>query len=97
VYNDPGYFFGGYSLMPGRVVYVGMTLFNLVNPDKMEARCFVLEKDAGELKAEQKVTLTTRSLSGYGIRREDKEHRQTGTSHRPRITGEVLPSRCEPG
>jgi HlyD family secretion protein len=58
VYNDPGYFFGGYSLMPGRVVYVGMTLFNLVNPDKMEAKCFVLEKDAGELKAEQKVTLT---------------------------------------
>ncbi|HZM87292.1 MAG TPA: HlyD family efflux transporter periplasmic adaptor subunit [Blastocatellia bacterium] len=58
VYNDPGYFFGGYSLMPGRVVYVGMTLFNLVNPDKMEAKCFVLEKDAGELKAEQTVTLT---------------------------------------
>lgn len=57
VYNDPGYFFGGYSLMPGRVVYVGMTLFNLVNPDKMEAKCFVLEKDAGELKADQKVTL----------------------------------------
>lgn len=58
VYNDPGYFFGGYSLMPGRVVYVGMTLFNLVNPDKMEAKCFVLEKDAGELRTEQKVTLT---------------------------------------
>jgi multidrug efflux pump subunit AcrA (membrane-fusion protein) len=58
VYNDPGYFFGGYSLMPGRVVYVGMTLFNLVNPDKMEAKCFVLEKDAGELKADQTVTLT---------------------------------------
>jgi len=48
VYNDPGYFFGGYSLMPGRVVYGGMTLFNLVNPDKMEVKCFVLEKDAGE-------------------------------------------------
>ncbi len=58
VYNDPGYFFGGYSLMPGRVVYVGMTLFNLVNPDKMEAKCFVLEKDAGELKTDQKVTVT---------------------------------------
>jgi HlyD family secretion protein len=58
VYNDPGYFFGGYSLMPGRVVYVGMTLFNLVNPDKMEAKCFVLEKDAGELKMDQKVSLT---------------------------------------
>jgi multidrug efflux pump subunit AcrA (membrane-fusion protein) len=58
VYNDPGYFFGGYSLMPGRVVYVGMMLFNLVNPDKMEAKCFVLEKDAGELRAEQPVTVT---------------------------------------
>lgn len=58
VYNDPGYFFGGYSLMPGRVVYVGMTLFNLVNPDKMEAKCFVLEKDAGELKTDQAVTVT---------------------------------------
>jgi multidrug resistance efflux pump len=57
VYNDPGYFFGGYSLMPGRVVYVGMTLFNLVNPDKMEAKCFVLEKDAGELKPDQRVTV----------------------------------------
>jgi len=58
VYNDPGYFFGGYSLMPGRVVYVGMTLFNLVNPDKMEAKCFVLEKDAGELKVDQSTTFT---------------------------------------
>lgn len=58
VYNDPGYFFGGYSLMPGRVVYGGMTLFNLVNPDKMEVKCFVLEKDAGELKADQRVTIT---------------------------------------
>jgi multidrug efflux pump subunit AcrA (membrane-fusion protein) len=57
VYNDPGYFFGGYSLMPGRVVYVGMSLFNLVNPDKMEAKCFVLEKDAGELKPDQRVTV----------------------------------------
>ena len=43
--------------MPGRVVYVGMTLFSLVNPDKMEAKCFVLEKDAGELKTDQKVTV----------------------------------------
>lgn len=58
VYNDPGYFFGGYSLMPGRVVYVGMTLFNLVNPNKMEAKCFVLEKDAGELKVDQSATFT---------------------------------------
>src|SRR3989442_532500 len=44
--------------MSGRVVYVGMTLFSLVNPDKMEAKCFVLEKDAGELKTDQRVTLT---------------------------------------
>jgi HlyD family secretion protein len=58
VYNDPGYFFGGYSLMPGRTVYVGMTLFNLVNPNKMEAKCFVLEKDAGELRADEPVTVT---------------------------------------
>lgn len=58
VYNDPGFFFGGYSLMPGRVVYVGMTLFSLVNPDKMEAKCFVLEKDAGELRGDQAVTVT---------------------------------------
>ena len=58
VYNDPGYFFGGYSLMPGRVVYVGMSLFNLVNPEKMEAKCFVLEKDAGELRVDQRVSLT---------------------------------------
>src|SRR4030095_16626829 len=53
----PGYFFGGYSLMPGRTVYVGMTLFNLVNPDKMEAKCYVLEKDAGELRAAEPVTV----------------------------------------
>ena len=58
VYNDPGYFFGGYSLMPGRTVYVGMTLFSLVNPNKMEAKCFVLEKDAGELRADEPVTVT---------------------------------------
>ena len=57
VYNDPGYFFGGYSLMPGRTVYVGMTLFNLVNPEKMQASCYVLEKDAGELRAAQPVTV----------------------------------------
>src|SRR5262249_136539 len=37
-YNDPGFYFGGYSLMPGRIVHVGMPLFNLVNPDKMEAK-----------------------------------------------------------
>ena len=57
VYNDPGYFFGGYTLMPGRTVYVGMTLFNLVNPEKMEAKCYVLEKDAGELRAAEPVTV----------------------------------------
>jgi multidrug efflux pump subunit AcrA (membrane-fusion protein) len=55
VYNDPGFFFGGYTLMPGRVVWIGMMLFNLVNPEKMEAKCFVLEKDAGELRADQPV------------------------------------------
>ncbi|HMG33808.1 MAG TPA: HlyD family efflux transporter periplasmic adaptor subunit [Blastocatellia bacterium] len=53
VYNDPGFFFGGFSLMPGRTVWIGMTLFNLVNPEKMEAKCYVLEKDAGELKVDQ--------------------------------------------
>ena len=58
VYNDPGYFFGGYTLMPGRTVYVGMALFNLVNPAKMEAKCFVLEKDAGELRVDEPVTVT---------------------------------------
>ena len=57
VYNDPGYFFGGYTLMPGRTVWIGMTLFNLVNPEKMEAKCFVLEKDAGELRIDQKATV----------------------------------------
>lgn len=57
VYNDPGYFFGGYTLMPGRTVWMGMTLFNLVNPEKMEAKCFVLEKDAGELHPDQMATV----------------------------------------
>ena len=57
VYNTQGFFFGGSNLMPGRVVYVGMPLFNLVNPDKMEAQCYVLEKDAGELRADQSVTV----------------------------------------
>jgi RND family efflux transporter MFP subunit len=57
VYNDPGFFFGDRSLMPGRVVWIGMALFNLVNPDKMEAKCFVLEKDAGELRTGQAVTV----------------------------------------
>lgn len=64
VYNDPGFFFGGYTLMPGRVVWIGMTLFNLVNPEKMEARCFVLEKDAGELRPEQSVQVTLDPFPG---------------------------------
>jgi multidrug efflux pump subunit AcrA (membrane-fusion protein) len=58
VYNDAGYFFGDRGLMPGRVVWVGMTLFNLVNPDKMEAKCFVFEKDAGELRPDLPVKVT---------------------------------------
>jgi HlyD family secretion protein len=57
VYNDPGFFFGDRSLMPGRVVWIGMALFNLVNPEKMEAKCFVLEKDAGELRTGEAVTV----------------------------------------
>jgi HlyD family secretion protein len=58
VYNDPGFFFGDRTLMPGRVVWIGMALFNLVNPAKMEAKCFVLEKDAGELRTGQAVTVS---------------------------------------
>lgn len=58
VYNDPGYFFGGATLMPGRTVYIGMNLCSLVDPDKMEAKVFVLEKDAGELKPDQPVSIT---------------------------------------
>lgn len=64
VYNDPGFFFGGYTLMPGRVVYVGMPLFHLVNPGRMEAKCFVLEKDAGELRPDQPVTVTLDPFPG---------------------------------
>ncbi len=58
VYNNPGYFAGEARLMPGQTVWSGMTLFNLVNPETMEAKCFVLEKDAGELQVGQPVTLT---------------------------------------
>lgn len=58
VYNDPGFFFGGFTIQPGRTVWIGQTLFQLVNPDKMEAKCFVLEKDAGELRKDQPVTVT---------------------------------------
>ncbi len=50
VHNDPGWFTESFAFMPGRVIWVGTTLFNLVNPDTMEAKCFVLEKDAGELR-----------------------------------------------
>ena len=64
VYNNPEYFFGGFSIQPGRIVWIGMTLFNLVNPDKMEAKCFVLEKDAGELKTDQPVTVTLDPFPG---------------------------------
>jgi RND family efflux transporter MFP subunit len=64
VYNTPEYFFGGFSIQPGRTVWIGSTLFNLVNPDKMEAKCFVLEKDAGELKTDQPVTVTLDPFPG---------------------------------
>jgi multidrug efflux pump subunit AcrA (membrane-fusion protein) len=64
VYNNPEYFFGGFSIQPGRTVWIGATLFNLVNPDKMEAKCFVLEKDAGELKTDQSVTVTLDPFPG---------------------------------
>jgi HlyD family secretion protein len=64
VYNDPGFFFGGTSIQPGRVVWIGQTLFSLVNPDQMEAKCFVLEKDAGELRKDQPVTVTLDPFPG---------------------------------
>src|SRR5215475_11483177 len=64
VYNNPEFFFGGFSIQPGRTVWIGSTLFNLVNPDKMEAKCFVLEKDAGELKTDQPVTVTLDPFPG---------------------------------
>ncbi len=64
VYNNPEYFFGGFSIQPGRTVWIGSTLFNLVNPDKMEAVCFVLEKDAGELKKDQPVAVTLDPFPG---------------------------------
>jgi RND family efflux transporter MFP subunit len=64
VYNDPGFFFSGFSIQPGRTVWIGSTLFNLVNPDKMEAKCFVLEKDAGELRKDQTVTVSLDPFPG---------------------------------
>jgi len=63
-YNDTGYFFGGFTLAPGKTVYIGMTLFSLVNPEKMEAKCYVLEKDAGELRAGQSATITLDPFPG---------------------------------
>jgi multidrug efflux pump subunit AcrA (membrane-fusion protein) len=64
VYNDPGFFFGGYTLMPGRSVWIGMTLFSLVNPETMEARCYVLEKDAGELRVDQSASVSLDPFPG---------------------------------
>ncbi len=64
VYNDPGFFFNNFSIQPGRSVWIGQTLFNLVNPDKMEAKCFVLEKDAGELRKDQPVTVSLDPFPG---------------------------------
>ncbi len=64
VYNDPGFFAGGFSIQPGRSVWIGSRLFSLVNPDKMEAKCFVFEKDAGELRKEQPVTITLDPFPG---------------------------------
>lgn len=64
VYTNPDFFFGGFSIQPGRTVWIGQTLFSLVNPDKMEAKCFVLEKDAGELKKDQTVTVSLDPFPG---------------------------------
>ena len=64
VYPTNGFMWGGAAVMPGKVVWIGMTLFNLVNPDKMEAKVSVLEKDAGELKADQPVTITLDPFPG---------------------------------
>ncbi len=64
VYQDSGFFFGGFTIQPGRTVNIGQSLFNLVNPEKMEAKCFVLEKDAGELRKDQRVTLSLDPFPG---------------------------------
>jgi HlyD family secretion protein len=64
VYNDPGYLYGGFSVQPGRVVWIGQSLFSLVNPNSMEAKCFILEKDAGELRKDQPVTVTLDPFPG---------------------------------
>jgi HlyD family secretion protein len=62
--NDSGFFWGGFSMLPGRVVWIGMTIFNLVNPERMEAKCFVLEKDAGELRVGQRATVSLDPFPG---------------------------------
>jgi HlyD family secretion protein len=64
VYNDPGFFFGGFSLQAGRTVMIGQNLFSLVDPNQMEAKCFVLEKDAGELRQGQPVIVTLDPFPG---------------------------------
>ncbi len=64
VYGDSGFSWGGYSLIPGRVVWIGMTMFSLVNPDSMEAKCFVLEKDAGELRPGEPATVSLDPFPG---------------------------------
>jgi len=64
VYNNPDFFFSGGTIQAGRTVWVGNNLFSLVNPDKMEAKIFVLEKDAGELKKDQPVTITLDPFPG---------------------------------
>jgi HlyD family secretion protein len=43
---------------------IGQNLFNLVDPNQMEAKCFVLEKDAGELRKDQPVTVTLDPFPG---------------------------------
>lgn len=55
---------GFWAIMPGRNVYPGMALFDLINPNKMEAKCYVLEKDAGQLKVNQTVTVTLDPFPG---------------------------------
>jgi HlyD family secretion protein len=64
VYNDPGFLFGGFSVQAGRTVMIGQTLFNLVDPNQMEAKCFILEKDAGELRKDQPVIVTLDPFPG---------------------------------
>lgn len=64
VYNNPGYSTGPPMLTPGRMVYRGMKMLSLVNPDQMEARCYVLEKDAGELRIGEQATISLDPFPG---------------------------------